>query len=153
MEDMLYGWIVEMHGRNLRVSLKMVQLRAKEFSAKGGFIACHGWLYCFMSRKKPSLRWRTTVCQMALADCIPKLVSFVIHLKCLQMQHEFPCANIFAMDETLCWKDIQCTFWHNSCTVRLSLRSSQNFRPWEGSFHGSPYSKKPWITCIVLYCV
>ena len=53
-----------------------------------------------------SLRRKTTVCQSAPADCIPKMVSFITHLRSLQRRQKFQHSCIFAMDETACWMDM-----------------------------------------------
>ena len=68
-----------MCSQNLRMSLRMIQAKVKAFSAKDDFWVSQGWLYRFLNRKKLSLQRKTTMCQSAPADCIPKLVSFVTH--------------------------------------------------------------------------
>ena len=52
------------------------------------------------------LRRKTTVCQAIPDDCIPKLVSYIIHLRELQCKHEYTRACTYAMDETACWFDM-----------------------------------------------
>ena len=92
--------IQDLLSRNLRVSRKMIRLRAKELSDDDDFKASRGWLERFMSRKRLSLRRKTTVCQSVPADCIPKLVSFITHLRQLQLRHNY------RQDETACWMDM-----------------------------------------------
>ena len=70
------------------------------------FRASLGWLQCFMKWKGLSLRRKTTICQIAPADCIPKLVSFVTYMRSLQMQHKYCHDAMFTMDETACWLDM-----------------------------------------------
>ena len=82
------------------MSRKMIRLRAKELSDDDDFKASRGWLERFMSRKRLSLRRKTTVCQSIPADCIPKLVSFITHLRQLQLRHNY------RQDETACWMDM-----------------------------------------------
>ena len=53
-----------------------------------------------------SLRRKTTICQKVPADCIPKLVSFITHLRQMQTQHKYTPRNMFAMDKTACWMDM-----------------------------------------------
>ena len=76
MEDGLFNWIIELNGRNLRVSREMIRQQAKTLSTTESFKASRGWLDGFMKRKQLSLRRKTTVCQTAPADCISKLVNF-----------------------------------------------------------------------------
>ena len=65
-----------------------------------------GWLRRFMKRKGLSLWRKTTVSQTTPEDCIPKLVSFIVRLRALQINHGYPQNSIFAMDETACWMDM-----------------------------------------------
>ena len=80
MEETLLNWILEMRDQNLRVSRRTVQVQAKAFASEEGFKASRGWLEKFLKRNGLSLRCKTTVCQSAPSDGIPKLVSFVTHL-------------------------------------------------------------------------
>ena len=57
-----------------------------------------GWLRRFMKRKGLSLRWKTTVSQTTPEKCILKLVSFIVRLRALQINHSYPHNSIFAMD-------------------------------------------------------
>ena len=59
-----------------------------------------------MKRHGLSLRRKTTVCQSTPADCIPKLVSFISHLRKQQIRYGYQNGAIFAMDETACWMDM-----------------------------------------------
>ncbi len=70
------------------------------------FKASRGWLRRFMKRHGLSLRRKTTVCQATPADCIPKLVSFVMHLRQLQSQEGYGVEHMYAMDETASWFDM-----------------------------------------------
>ena len=107
MEDALFSWVQDMRSRNLRVSRKMLRLRARDLSTSADFQASRGWLQRFMQRRKLSLRRKTTVCQTVPADCIPKPVSFVTHVRQLQLRHNYRHDSIFAIDET------GCAFRHN----------------------------------------
>ena len=106
MEEALFSWIIELRGRNLRVSRSMIRVKARELSAVVGFKASRGWLFRFMKRNGLSLRRKTTVCQKTPADCIPKIISFITHLRTLRICHQYELHNIFAMDETACWMDM-----------------------------------------------
>ncbi len=63
-------------------------------------------VYSFFEKKKSKFDKRTTVSQKTLEDVIPKLTSFVMHLRKLQIAHKFVYTNIYAMDETVCWLDM-----------------------------------------------
>ena len=54
MEDTLLQWICDMRGRNLRVSHKMIKLKAKTLG-NPSFKASNGWLRLFMKRNGLSL--------------------------------------------------------------------------------------------------
>jgi len=107
MEEVLFSWIADMRGQNLRVSRKMIRLKAKTIvSDAAGFKASKGWLQRFMRRKGLSLRRKTTMCQRTPADCIPKLVQYITHLRSLQIFHKYDTDSTFAMDETACWLEM-----------------------------------------------
>ena len=106
MEEELFQWIVELRSRHLRVSRSMIRLQAKKLSSDDEFKASRGWLQRFMNRHDLSLRRKTTVSQSVPSDVIPKLVSFILHLRSLQARHVYPTDSIFAMDETACWMDM-----------------------------------------------
>lgn len=110
MEEELFDWVIDLRGRNVRVSRRMIIEKAKDLIAAtdplADFKASKGWLQLFMRRKNLSLRKKTTVCQKTPEDLIPKLISYITHLKRLRLAHKFTPANIFAMDETACWMDM-----------------------------------------------
>ncbi len=110
MEEELFDWVMDLRGRNARVSRKMIIEKAKNVMAAtdplANFKASKGWLQLFMRRKNLSLRRKTTVCQKTPEDLIPKLISYITHLRRLRIAHKFTLANMFAMDETACWMDI-----------------------------------------------
>ena len=119
MEEDLFSWIVELRGRNLRVSRKMIRAEVLSRSANADFRASRGWLERFMKRTGLSLQRKTTVCQSTPTDSIPKLVSFIIHVRTLQVRHNYRHDCIFAMDETACWMDMP-----SDTTVHLKGASS-----------------------------
>ena len=106
MEEELFEWIVDLRSRHLRVSRRMIRMQAKTLSSDDGFKASRGWLQRFMKRHDLSLRRKTTVSQAVPSDVIPKLISFVLHLRSLQTRHKYQASSIFAMDETACWMDM-----------------------------------------------
>jgi hypothetical protein len=87
------------------VSGRTIKAKAKDLSTVSGFRASNGWLQRFMKRNGLSLRRKITVCQNPPADSIPKLVSYITHLRGLQIKHQYRTADMFAMDETACWMD------------------------------------------------
>ena len=117
MEETLFQWICERRVRNLRVSRKLIKQKAKTLG-KDGFKASTGWLRLFMRRKGLSLQRKTTVSQCTHSDVIPKLVSYVGYLCSLQVRHNFSHGNIYAMDETACWMDMQGDTTVNSSSAR-----------------------------------
>lgn len=108
MEDVLLEWITDLRSRNLRVSRRMIMDHARlTFSQSSpGFKASRGWLQKFMKRQGLSLRRKTTVCQSTPEDYIPKLISFILYMRKLQVTHNYSKQSIFAMDETACWFDM-----------------------------------------------
>lgn len=125
MEETLLNWVIEMRDQNLRVSRRMLRVQAKIFATDEAFKASSGWLQKFLKRNGLSLRRKTTVCQSPPADCIPKLVSFVTHLRSMQRQHDYPRSCVFAMDETACWMDMPSdTTIHKTGARSVSLKTS-----------------------------
>ena len=106
MEEELFGWIVELRSRHLRVSRRMIRMQAKSLTSDDGFKASRGWLDRFMKRHSLSLRRKTTISQSVPSDVIPKLVSYVLHLRTMQVRHKYSTDSIFAMDKTACWMDM-----------------------------------------------
>ena len=106
MEEALFSWIVELRSRHLCVSCAMVRVQARALFTVSGFRASRGWLGRFMKWHSLSLRPKMTVCQKVPADCIPQLVSFIKHLRALQIRHKYPRDCMFAIDETACWMDM-----------------------------------------------
>ena len=110
MEEEVFDWVIDLRGRNIRVSRRMIIEKSKSVMAANDplstFKASKGWLQVFMKRNKLSLRRKTTVCQKTPQDLIPKLISYIMYLRRLQIAHKFSTANMFAMDETACWMDM-----------------------------------------------
>ena len=99
LEEALFSWIMELKSRNLRASRCMIHVQARTMSFVSTFKVSHGWLERFIKRYFFSLRRKTTVCKKAPADCIPKLVNFITHLRRMQTQHKYTPQNMFAMDK------------------------------------------------------
>lgn len=60
LEEILKSWICEQRERRLRISRKMIQLKAKEICADTNFSASDGWLQRFLVRNNFSMRKRTS---------------------------------------------------------------------------------------------
>ena len=96
---------------HLRVSRRMIKQQAKSLTegalphspvhTSAPFKASNDWLCRFMKQKGFSLRRKTTVCQAMPDDCIPKIVSYIIHLRRL---HARECT--YTKDETACCSDM-----------------------------------------------
>ena len=116
MEYMLVDWIAEMRGLRLRVTRKMVQLKAVELfnndetialETEGDrFEASKGWLENFFSRHHITLRRRTTLGQKVPDLVIPKLENFILYVRYLRIQKDYMPDDIIAMDETAVWLDM-----------------------------------------------
>ena len=110
LEEELFDWIINLRSHNVRVSRKMIRDKARTMMAGkdplSDFTASKGWLQLFLKRKSLSLRKKTTVCQKTLVDGIPKLVSYCMHIRKLQIAYKFSSDGIFAMDETACYMDM-----------------------------------------------
>ena len=111
IEEDLLEWIIDLRGRNVRVSRRMIIEKTKNYVATNdplaSFKASKGWPCLFLKRKGLSLRKKTTVSQKTPSDVIPKLVTYIMRLRKLQKAHGFDASNIVAMDETACWFDMQ----------------------------------------------
>ena len=111
LESKLVQWIHHMRGRNLRVSRKMIRLKAKELYSmasdkRDGKVlrATVGWLYRFLRRNNFSLRRKTTVAQKEAP--IDKIVNFVTFCGRQIENKKINAKNIIAMDETAVWFDM-----------------------------------------------
>ena len=117
MEEVLFDWIMDLRTWNLRVSQRMIRQQAKSLTEGSlpihspgptsfPFKASNGWLHWFMKRKGLLLWRKTTVCRATPDDCIPILVSYIIHLRGLQRTHKYTRECTYAMDKTACWFDM-----------------------------------------------
>ena len=75
-------------------------------SAQDAFVASRGWLQKFMQRNALSCRRRTTIAQKDPSHMIDKLVSYILHVRCLQREFQYALTDIIAMDETAVWSDM-----------------------------------------------
>ena len=115
LEEHLIAYIDAMRTRNLRVTCRVIQSKARELyasrtaSGPGSskpFVASRGWLRRFLERWELSLRRRTTMGQRLLADLIDKVVRFVMSTQKQRIKHKYSLSGIGNMDETPLWMDM-----------------------------------------------
>ena len=107
MEEVLAAWIEQQRGRHLRVTRTAIQRKAVElYDGDGEFSASRGWLDKFFKRNSFSLRRRTTVSQRLPQDLIPKVSSFILHVRKMRMSTGYQLSSIGNMDETPLWLDM-----------------------------------------------
>ena len=107
---MLLEWITLQRSKNLRVSRKLIQRKARIYAeekaaSKGqmnDFRASEGWLEKLMSRNGLSLRRRTTQAQEIPEQIIDKVISYILYIRQLKQRNNYDLDCIFAMDEQLC---------------------------------------------------
>jgi len=118
LEEHLIAIIDAMRERNLRVTCKAIQLKARELYASctaseasvpgssRSFVASRGWLRRFLKRWDLSVRRKTTVGQRLPADIIDKVVRFIIGTRKRRIKHKYSLSGIGNMDETPVWMDM-----------------------------------------------
>ena len=113
LEEQLLEWIHGRRSSGLRVSRKLIMMKAKflydetcDESEKDLFLASNGWLQKFMRRNGLSLRRKTTTAQKDPAKLIDKLISYVLHVRRLSKAYNYQPSCIIAMDETSVWDDM-----------------------------------------------
>ena len=88
LEEMLLEWITLQRSKNLRVSRKLMQLKARIYAeekaaSKGqiyDFCASQRWLEKFISRNGLSPRRRTTKAQKSSEQIIDKVISYILYV-------------------------------------------------------------------------
>ena len=114
LEQILLEWIENQRGNKIRVSRKMIMRKAKEMfeqeelpdATRDTFEGSRGWVDKFLKRNNLTIRKRTTASQKTPDQLIPKLVSFVLHIRALRLRFDYPLPSIGAMDETAVWVDM-----------------------------------------------
>lgn len=105
-EEILFDWVTELRSRNIHVSRRMIVEKANGFTfSNNDFKASRGWFQIFMKCKGLSLRRKQLFVKKHLPTVyqIPKLVSFITHLRKLKRCHKF---TKECTDETACWFDM-----------------------------------------------
>ena len=89
MEECLLEWILGRRSNEVRVSRKLIAVKAKsiydekcnEECEKEMFIASDGWLTKFMRRNGLSLRRKTTAAQQEPSYLIAKLMIYILYVR------------------------------------------------------------------------
>ena len=110
----------------------MIQSKAKELTITVHFEASVGWFQCFMKWEGLSLRCKTTIFQTAPADCMSKLVSFVRHMRSLQIRPQYWQDATVAKDNITCWLDMPSNTTVESTDGHFSL--FKDYWPWQRSY-------------------
>ncbi|KAL2098760.1 hypothetical protein ACEWY4_005240 [Coilia grayii] len=112
MEATLSCWIQERRKRYLRVSRRIIQVKATELFPETSdcqgenFNASRGWLERFLKRNNFSLRKRTTMAQSDARHSISKIVNFITYVNHKIAEKKMKDSDVIAMDETACWFDM-----------------------------------------------
>jgi hypothetical protein len=112
LDRILIQWIFTMRRRGLRVSRKMIRVKAQEVFAevedttRAVFKASRGWLDRFMKRNGLSVRRRTTVAQKTPEMMTEKMVSFIRYMERARAKTKVEPSEVYAMDETAVWFDM-----------------------------------------------
>ena len=107
MEEELTDWIDSQRSCHLRVTQSNIQRKALQlYSGDGDFSASRGWVENFNKRNGFCLCRRTTVSRSLPLDLIPKVSSFVLQVRKLRQEHQYPLSAIGNMDETPLWLDM-----------------------------------------------
>lgn len=102
LENDLEKWILEQREKGLSISTVKIRLQAKIIAANlaiPNFKGTPNWCFRFMSRKKLSVRSRTTVGQCLPHDWEKKKSSFLMHIKNIIEEKKLKPSQIINMDE------------------------------------------------------
>lgn len=102
LEDILEKWILEEREKGHPVSTVKVRLQAKKIATNMGISDFNGnpnWCHRFMTRKKLSVRSKTTIGQTLPSDWKEKKESFLQFVKDLISEKGFKESQIINMDE------------------------------------------------------
>ena len=114
LEDELVQWITETRGNGLRVSRKLIQLKAKKMQEEKTITDLNsktisfndGWVQKFMRRHGLYIHRRTTEAQKNPSQLIDKLCAYVAKVRKLRQRVNYDMEDIIAMDETAVWNDM-----------------------------------------------
>ena len=111
LEGQLVNWIETLRSQNLRVSRRVIQMKALEIQnesvdSEREFVASRGWLEKFFCCHGFSLCCGTTVRQRLPRDLVPKDVSFLMRTRHLVLNYQYDLSCIGNMDETPLWMDM-----------------------------------------------
>ena len=96
------------------------------------FTASRGWLEKSLLRHSLSLRRRTTVSQRLAVDLVPKVLSFILNIRRVNINKQYALSLIGNMDETPLWLDMpgETTVTHSgdrSVSVRSTGHDKNRF--------------------------
>ena len=108
VEEGLVLWIYERRSNALRVSRKMIMMKAKamldenhsDLAVQEVFVGSRGWLEKFMKRNGLSCRRKTTSQLKDPSLLIDKIVAYILHVRRLNRLFSYGESQIIAMDET-----------------------------------------------------
>lgn len=112
LELRLVSFVEDLRAKKLRVTNKMIRregkriwqsLRDENPGLKVEFKASFGFVQRFNERNNFVYRRRTTVAQKPPQDYIPKIISFVCHIRRLRLQQNYDNCEIIGCDETPVW--------------------------------------------------
>ena len=110
LESNLLEWVLDRRSKGLRVSRMLIMKKASvmynSMNNDIEFSASKGWCEKFMKRNGLTLRQKTSVSQKDPELVIGKLVSYVLRVRRLRLQHNYKLEDIYAMDETPVWSDM-----------------------------------------------
>ena len=114
VEEGLILWIYERRSNALRVSRKMIMMKAKamfdenhsDLAVQEVFVGSRGWLEKFMKRNGLSCRRKTTSQLKDPSLLIDKIVAYILHVRRLNRLFSYGESQIIAMDETPVWADM-----------------------------------------------
>jgi hypothetical protein len=120
LETQLFQWLQDKRDDNIRITTRMVQQEAKNIvttnpkireeieqkqQSASEFQASRGWVRRFFNRHGLCIRRKTTQGQ-SRPDREAKLIrNFIIYVRGMRIQNNYPLHNIIAMDETAVWLD------------------------------------------------
>ena len=114
IEENLLEWIFDRRIKGLRVSRKIIMVKAAKFQEEKEkedpnitkLTFSQGWLEKFVNRNGLSVRRHTTEAQKSPDQLIDKLCAYILKIRRLRMMMNYELKNTFARDETAVWNDM-----------------------------------------------